>query len=256
MVHQMKENQELKKGISDMLEVEKNPKKAFVLWFSSEMLATEDHRSKYLKHQAIWLLQQFQWDDQPPTWMPLLQMVSPQQMGAPLQQMGAPPQQMGAPEEMGHPQQMGPPQQLGPPQHQGGFQQYQQDMQYQQQCAWLIGTTPTGNTPLNEMLANVSFRSQISQPLLSVSHLLHDSQGPSQGRTTCTTSVSPATTSSHTSTPVIRPGILTPVADVMSDVHITIDPQLAQESLDPQTQQEGEERIISVIKKEKKKDEQ
>ena len=45
------------------------------------------------------------------------------------------------------------------------------------------------------------------------------------------------------------PGTLTPVVDVMSDAYITIDPQLAQELLDAQTQQEGEERIVSVVKK-------
>ena len=34
MVHQMKENQELKKSVSDVLEVEKNPKKAFGLVYN------------------------------------------------------------------------------------------------------------------------------------------------------------------------------------------------------------------------------
>ena len=136
MVCQMKESQELKKSVSNMLEVEKNPKKAFILLFSSESLAIEDHRWKDFKHQAIWLLQQFEWDYQPPTRMLPLQMVSPQQMGAPPQQMGAPQQQMVAPQqEMGSPQQTGHPQQLGPPQHQRGSQRYQQDMQFQQQYA-------------------------------------------------------------------------------------------------------------------------
>ena len=109
------------------------------------------------------------------------------------------------------------------------------------------------------MLANVSFGNQISQPLVILSQLLEDSQGPSQGYTPCTTSVSPAPTSSRASTPVTWPGTPvtpTPVADVMSDAYGTIDPQLTQELLDPHTQQEGEERIVSVVKKEKKKDEQ
>ena len=63
IVRQMKENQELKKSVSDLLEVEKNPKKAFVLWFSSEALAIEDHRWKEFKCQAILLLQQFERDN-------------------------------------------------------------------------------------------------------------------------------------------------------------------------------------------------
>ena len=36
MVHTLTENQDLKKSISNVLYVEKNPKKAFMLWFSSE----------------------------------------------------------------------------------------------------------------------------------------------------------------------------------------------------------------------------
>ena len=43
MVHTMKENQDLKNSVSDVLDVEKNPKKAFILWFSSEVLAILDH---------------------------------------------------------------------------------------------------------------------------------------------------------------------------------------------------------------------
>ena len=49
MVGQKKENQELKKSISDLFGVEKNPKKAFVLWFSSEALAIEDNKWKEFK---------------------------------------------------------------------------------------------------------------------------------------------------------------------------------------------------------------
>ena len=44
MVHTMKENQDLKKIVSNVLNVEKNPKKAFILWFSSEVQAILDHR--------------------------------------------------------------------------------------------------------------------------------------------------------------------------------------------------------------------
>ena len=97
MVRQRKENQERKKSVSDVLEVEKNPKKAFVLWFSSRALVIEDHRWKEFKCQAILLLLQFEQDNQPPTRMPPLQMVPPQQMGAPPQQLGAPTQHMDPP---------------------------------------------------------------------------------------------------------------------------------------------------------------
>ena len=43
MVPTMTENQDLKKTVSNMLDVE-NPKKAFMLWFSSEALDIYDPR--------------------------------------------------------------------------------------------------------------------------------------------------------------------------------------------------------------------
>ena len=58
MVRTVKENQDLKKTVSNVLDVEKNPKKAFVLWFSSEALAIPDQRWQDFKHEAIILLQQ------------------------------------------------------------------------------------------------------------------------------------------------------------------------------------------------------
>ena len=50
LVCTMKENQDLKKTVSKVLDVEKNPKKAFVLWFSSEALAIPDQRWQDFKH--------------------------------------------------------------------------------------------------------------------------------------------------------------------------------------------------------------
>ena len=54
----MKENHDLKKTVSNVLDVEKKPKKAFVFWFSSEELAIPDQRWQDFKHEAIILLQQ------------------------------------------------------------------------------------------------------------------------------------------------------------------------------------------------------
>ena len=68
-VHTMKENQDLKKTISNVLDVEKNPTKAFMLWFSSEVLAIPDTRWQDFKHDAIILLQQYE-QDLPPTRIP------------------------------------------------------------------------------------------------------------------------------------------------------------------------------------------
>ena len=82
MVHTMKENQDLKKTVSNVLDVEKNSKKAFVLWFSSEALAIPDHRWQDFKHQAIVLLQEYK-QDLPPTRMLPPAMVPPQQLGPP-----------------------------------------------------------------------------------------------------------------------------------------------------------------------------
>ena len=108
MVRTMKENQDPKKTVSDMLDVEKNPKKAFILWFSSEAMAILDYRWQDFKHQAIVLLQEYEQDDLQPTQMLPSQMVPPQQLGGQ--------QQLGPPQQLGHPQQLGPPQQQGPPQ--------------------------------------------------------------------------------------------------------------------------------------------
>ena len=58
MVHTMSENQDLKKSVSNVLDVEKNPKKAFMLWFSAEALAIPDPRWNDFKHKTIQLLQQ------------------------------------------------------------------------------------------------------------------------------------------------------------------------------------------------------
>ena len=59
MVRTMTENQDLKKTISNVLDVEKKTKKAFMLWFSSEALAIHDQRWQDFKHEAIILLQQY-----------------------------------------------------------------------------------------------------------------------------------------------------------------------------------------------------
>ena len=71
MVRTVKENQDLKKTVNNVLDVEKNPKKAFVLWFSSEALAIPDQRWQGFKHKAIILLQQYEQD------LPLTRMLPP-----------------------------------------------------------------------------------------------------------------------------------------------------------------------------------
>ena len=65
MVHTMTKNQDLKKNISNILDVEKNPQKAFVLWFSCEVLAIPDRRWQDFKSEAIKLLQLYE-QYQPP----------------------------------------------------------------------------------------------------------------------------------------------------------------------------------------------
>ena len=111
MVGTTRENSALKKNIVDVLDVEKNQKKAFVLWFSLEVLAIPDHRWPDFKCWAILLLE---WDEDD---MPPPQMIPPQQPGHP-QQLGQP-QQQGGYQQQGRYQQQGVPQQQGPLHHQG-----------------------------------------------------------------------------------------------------------------------------------------
>ena len=69
MVHTMAETQDLKNTVSNILDVQTNPKKAFMLWFSSEVLAILDPRWNAFKHETIQLLEQYELY-QPPTQMP------------------------------------------------------------------------------------------------------------------------------------------------------------------------------------------
>ena len=65
-VRTMAENHDLKKSVSNVLDVETNPKKAFMLWFSSEALAIPDPRWNAFKQEAIWLLEQYELYQPPP----------------------------------------------------------------------------------------------------------------------------------------------------------------------------------------------
>ena len=55
IVHTMAKNQDLMNSISNVLDVQTNPTKAFMLWFSSEPLAIPDPRWNAFKHEAIQL---------------------------------------------------------------------------------------------------------------------------------------------------------------------------------------------------------
>ena len=57
MVCTKAENQDLKNSVSNVLNVQMNPKKAFMLWFLSEVLAIPDPKWNAFKHEAIQLLQ-------------------------------------------------------------------------------------------------------------------------------------------------------------------------------------------------------
>ena len=63
MVRTMAQTQDLRTSVTQVLDVQKNPKKAFCVWFTSEAMAIMDHQYWWgtFKQQTIQLLQQFKY---------------------------------------------------------------------------------------------------------------------------------------------------------------------------------------------------
>ena len=56
MVQSMAQNQDLRNSITQVLDVQSNPRKAFCVWLTSEAVAIPDHRWGTFKTQASLLL--------------------------------------------------------------------------------------------------------------------------------------------------------------------------------------------------------
>ena len=61
MVRSLAQNQDLQNSVTQVLDFQMNPRKAFCVWFTSESMAIPKHRWGAFKTQAIQLLQQFEY---------------------------------------------------------------------------------------------------------------------------------------------------------------------------------------------------